>query len=112
MMQRNESGFPYEEYLSCAGNYIRHKSMDVATDSIRTILKCFYNEDVVNEIISDFDNPDDIMNNYRFPTCFECEKCPIANDCHYNDAVRFELLIQEIQEKNIINQNKLLQLFN
>lgn len=112
MMQRNESGFPYEEYLSCAGNYIRHKSMDVATDSIRTILKYFYNEDVVNEIISDFDNPDDIMNNYRFPTCFECEKCPIANDCHYNDAVRFELLIQEIQEKNIINQNKLLQLFN
>lgn len=112
MKQRNESGLPYEEYLSCVGSYIHHKSKEIATDSIRTILKYFYNENIVDEVISDFDNPDDIMKNYSFPTCFECEKCPIANDCHYVDAIRFEHLIQEIQEINIIDQNKLIQLFN
>lgn len=110
MKQRNELGFPYEEYLSCVGRYIQHKSNEITSDSIRAILKYFYNENVVNEVISDFSNPEDIMKNYSFPTCFECHKCPIANDCHYIDAVKFENLIQEIQITNIINQDNLFQI--
>lgn len=107
MKQRQLQGLPYEEYLSCVNNYIHMKATNTEDLEIIAWLKHFFSDNIINEVIQDFNNPNDIMRNYSFPTCFNCDGCPVKGGCHYRDAISFEKMIQTVQISNPIIQKKL-----
>lgn len=112
MHQREEQGYPYDDYLACVGRYIYCKSASTTNDDLVSWLRHFHREETVNEVMSDFSQPEDIMKNYSFPICFECGKCPLVSTCHYREAVNFERMIQHEQKANPIDQKELFGLLN
>ena len=109
MTLRQEQGIPYDEYMACISSYISLKAKDMKDAEIAEWLAHFYIKEVINEVLADFSNPKDIMKNYSFPSCFDCNKCPLGAECHYRDAIAFEEKIQKAQMENPIYQK---QLFN
>ena len=112
MAQREEEGLSYNSYLACVESYVCCKAAEMSEDEIKAWLQNFYQEEIVLEVLSDFSNPMEIMKNYAFPTCFECNSCPLSAACHYQDVVEFERRIQRIQLANPINQTELYRLLN
>ena len=112
MQQREEQGFPYDDYLACVGRYIFCLSESMPVEDVASWLSHFHREETVREVMSDFSNPEDIMKNYSFPACFNCDNCPLISTCHYRDAIAFERMMQEAQKSNLINQKRLFELLN
>lgn len=112
MQQRQKQGLPYNEYMACIGSYVCRKSLNDEEPNIRAWLRHFYSAETIQEVIRDFCIPDDIMSNYSFPTCFDCQSCSLVSECHYKDAVAFEDMIQNVQKSNPVYQIKLLELFH
>lgn len=112
MHQREEQGLPYDDYLACVGRYIYCQSESMSEEDMISLLHHFHSEETVNEVMTDFSRPEDIMKNYSFPTCFDCNRCPLVSTCHYRDAINFERMMQQAQKTNPIDQNKLLVLLN
>lgn len=110
MQQRREQGLPYNEYMACIGSYICLKSNEKDDAELKAWLKHFYTEETVREVLEDFSEPECIMKNYSFPTCFDCECCPLIAECHYRDAIAFEKMIQNAQQVNPIDQTRLFEL--
>ncbi|MBQ3364829.1 MAG: YcaO-like family protein [Muribaculaceae bacterium] len=112
MGQRAAQGYPYDSYLACVGSYVYCKSIGMSKEDSMSWLCHFYKTEIINEVISDFSVPNEIMKNYNFPTCFNCDNCPLESSCHYQRAIDFERMIQQIQKANPINQNKLFKTLN
>ncbi len=112
MQQRYAQGYPYDAYLACVGSYVYCKSIELADNEIRSWLNHFYKKDIADEVVADFRNPEEIMKNYSFPTCFNCAACPLISTCHFQDAIDFERMIQQVQKNSMIDQNKLFDILN
>lgn len=112
MQQRQKQGCSYNEYLACVGSYIYLQSKETKWENMVEWLNHFYTKDTVDEVFKDFDSPKDIMKNYSFPTCFDCEKCPLKTSCHYRDAITFEQMIQRVQLRTPIDQKRLFKLLD
>ena len=112
MAQRKEKGLPYNSYLACVENYVCCMAAEMPEDEIKAWLQNFCQKETILEVLSDFSNPLEIMKNYAFPRCFECNGCPLSDTCHYQDVVEFERKIQDIQLANTISQTELYKLLN
>lgn len=110
MRFRKMRGGVYNAYLNCIGEYIKLKSNGATQDTVRNALSPFYLQSIIDEVLSDFEGGGDIMKNYRFPECFDCESCPISDSCRYSDVISFERIIQTQQLRNTPSQEKLLNL--
>ena len=111
MNLRKEQGIPYDEYMACISAYISLKANDVKDAELVEWLAHFYSMEIIKEVITDFSAPKDIMKNYSFPVCFDCNNCPLGVDCHYRDAISFEEKIQKVQMENPIDQKQLFKLY-
>jgi len=110
MSKRVSEGYSYDSYLACVGSYVSCKSEGMTDEEMMSWLSHFYKQETIAEVMSDFFHPEDIMRNYAFPTCFNCDICPLTSTCHYSDAIAFERLMQQTQLSHPIDQNKLLKL--
>lgn len=63
--------------------------------------------DEIDEIIEDLSNPDDIFKYHELPSCYDCNKCEIENNCLLLNMLKLNKTIQKKQKDNIINQSKL-----
>jgi ribosomal protein S12 methylthiotransferase accessory factor len=73
----------------------------IAPSSIKSVLDLKYSEDLRKELFEDFDNPDMIFQDYRFPNCFHCDNCDIQEDCSLFASLRIEKNIEKIAAKRI-----------
>lgn len=112
MNLRQEQGIPYDEYMTCVSAYIRLKANEVKEAEMTEWLAHFYTKEVIREVLADFSAPKEIMKNYSFPSCFDCPNCPLAEACHYRDAIALEEKIQKAQLENPINQKQLFNLLD
>lgn len=103
--EREDNNCPYDEYLDCVGHYIA--CMASNADCTAAILSRNFSSDIVNEVLSDFSDPSKVMDNFKFPTCFNCGQCPIAEDCRIKNVIELERKMQEMQIMNPIDQLKL-----
>lgn len=92
-------------------DYIYLKKEKKLLSHARTILGKFYSIKAIDEVVSDFDDSWNIMKNYSFPSCFNCETCHLKSHCSYSDVIDFEYNIQMQQLNNPIKQDKILELF-
>ena len=80
-------------YYYCAKQFLelkQHKS----TEEANRILNKLYDIEMVEEVTSDLSNPDDALQYYNLPNCFDCETCPIKPDCKYFDVMKVAKKIQ------------------
>lgn len=123
MARRKIAGYPDNDYLNCALSYFKilceckcclgHQSeLDERNGEDSSInnfaLKYMeskgpadkliqeFDEATVNMVCSDFASPNDIMRNYKFPTCFNCDECPIAPNCLFENIIKFNIRINKI----------------
>ncbi len=68
---------------------------------IHKFLLKLYTEEMVNEVMEDMSSPEKALQYYDLPTCFECEKCPIKQDCKYFDVMDVVKKIHNNMRKDI-----------
>ena len=97
-------------YFYCTKHYL--ELIELGIDITVTINKLLliYSEEIVNEVAEDLCNPDNALQYYNLPTCFECEKCPIKSDCKYFDVIKVVKKIHE-HSRTDIDQIKLKDVF-
>ena len=107
MVYRKNRRLSYNEYLDCVGHYVYLKSIDATKQTIISWLSQFFSDEVVEEVLSDFQDTSAIMKNYAFPTCFDCQACPVRDHCRFTDVIALERKVQAEQIRNVIDQKKL-----
>jgi len=80
-------------YFYCAKQFLDLKQQK-PLEEIQQILNLLYDKEMVEEIIEDLSNPDNALQYYNLPNCFECENCPIKPDCKYFDVMKAAKKIQ------------------
>ncbi len=76
--RRRSAGYPDNAYLNCTLSYFKKKEIHQT-----------YEPEIVDAVCSDFSKPENVMVNYKFPTCFNCNECPITKDCLFENIIRF-----------------------
>lgn len=96
------------KYYYAASDYLLFKYIKNQTDEIvEKLLSCIYGSELSKEIIEDMYDPDKIFQYHDFPTCFECEKCKVEDNCRLFDVLQWEKLIHNKMLSHPIDQNKL-----
>ena len=96
-------------YFFCAKQFLELLKIEDIKTVIKR-LKLIYDEDIANEVIEDLSDPDKALKYYDLPTCFECENCPIKQDCKYFDVMKVVKKIQ-VHSKKDIDQMKIADIF-
>lgn len=99
-------------YLCCIRNYIYFRSEGKSSTEISNILKDIYDHETLHEIIKVLNDPINIFNHQTLPTCFDCFKCELSNQCLYLHAIEFMKKIQAIHMKHKSSQMELMDLFS
>ena len=63
------------------------------------------------KVLDAFSIPAHIFNSLKLPSCFQCSDCNIKDDCRFFDIQAIEKDIQDIQQKNPIDQDRLRNVF-
>lgn len=78
-------------------DYLKLRMNNFSDEDIINTLGILY-KDEISEIIEDVKNPENIMEYYNWPSCFECEDCCIKKDCCQFEFLRIMKNIQEKQK--------------
>ncbi|MCB9250765.1 MAG: YcaO-like family protein [Ignavibacteriales bacterium] len=99
-------------YYYCVRDYIKLKSEGKNDVDITQILSQYYEPSEVNEVVEDLCNPNEILNYYNLPNCFNCGECAINQSCNYFDVLKFESNLQIKKNQYFPNQLDLKKEFN
>lgn len=105
--EREAAGFHDNSYFRCIADEIRNTAAgrDLTAD------KSDAAGDELRKQVHD-DLTGDVMKNFRFPTCFDCHRCPVIHECRFKELINLERRIQQKQKSATINQTDLNKLFN
>ena len=93
--------YPYYEAISM---YISLKYLKkLKKDDTENIINNLYGELITSEIINDMSDPNNIFKDYDLPTCFECERCKIADTCRIFDLLGIEKKLNILSVENRIS---------
>lgn len=92
-----DKDFESYKYYFGIKHYIKLKMENYGDAEIQKILSILY-KDETQEIIADVRDPEKIMQYYKWPQNFECEKCHLISDCLQWSLLR---VIKNIQKKQI-----------
>ena len=82
--------FALFRYYFAVADYIKFYYLDTKEfEEIYHKLIILYGQDIIDEMLSDFSH-ENIFHYYDFPTCFNCEKCSVAETCHFFDLLQIE----------------------
>lgn len=105
--EREAAGFTDNEYFK----YIDDEYMGRAMKG-KGFLESLYpyrTDDLAEQVRKDLEG--DVMRNFRFPTCFHCESCPVADGCRLRDIID---IVRRLQQREIdakIDQSELFKLY-
>lgn len=82
--------FTLFRYYFAVADYIKFYYLDTKEfEEIYPKLIILYGQEIIDEMLSDFSH-ENIFHYYDFPTCFNCEKCSVAETCHFFDLLQIE----------------------
>lgn len=96
---------PYKYYYGIR-DYVYLLTQGQDSITIKEYLSHIYPYDI-DEIIEDLSNPDDIFKYHELPSCYDCDKCEIENECLFFHMLKLNKTIQKRQIDNPINQAEL-----
>lgn len=110
--EREIAGFKDNDYFRCIVDVLKnmadHKISARNPDS-GTYTSGFWSQELLKQVSEDLSG--NVMRNFRFPTCFECGKCPIVKDCRFKTLIKIERLLQNKHKEAALKQTTLKNLF-
>lgn len=61
--------------------------------------------------IKDMSKPKEVLNNVKLPSCFDCERREVENNCNYFEILKYAKKLEIKYKTNFIDQNNLKNLF-
>ncbi len=105
-------GKSQSSYYYAMRDYLYWLSRDKSIETINNILSKFYGESLSNKVIFDLKDSSKIFDNFKFPQCFNCDKCPVVSECKFIEMARMETKIQQLFKQNIPSQIELKEILN
>ena len=109
--EKNAQGNRQDQYYYCIRDMFYAKSVSNSSDDVSDMLSVIYTGHLVNEVLTDMADKEDVFKSFPLPTCFDCDKCRIRNNCSYLDIIKLEQTIMHEQCRHIINQHNLYDIF-
>jgi len=97
-----------DNYLYCAKEYMKNKKKKQNDSENKKNLEILFDKRLVSTVFEDFIDPEKIFDHHPFPTCFECNKCNLKQDCKNITWGSFLDKIKSKKESSNIVQEKLL----
>ena len=88
-----EKDFSAYRYYYCIKDYMSLKTKEYTDEDIAQCLGVVYS-DIIDEVIEDLKDPEKILSGYEWPSCFNCERCQIKDDCCQLDFLTLYKRIQ------------------
>ncbi len=82
-------------YYECAQLYLSLYNKNFALNEIKDQLSLLFPDELVDEVLSDVVESSKALNYYSFPSCFDCDSCPVTEYCHYFDVMKTCSRIQQ-----------------
>ncbi len=101
----------YKLFYKCMRDYFFTRSMGYSNSQRDDLLYTLYEDDLVNEVMQKLDNPDDVLDFFNYPSCFDCCSCEVKSSCKYNEIIKIVAKLQNIYEENQVDQNSLTEIF-
>lgn len=101
----------YQYYYAIYDFVDMHYLKKTDTALIREILKRKYNEELCSELFSDFSNPKNIFQYYKFPKGFDFSEEEFRETCALFSVLRIERAIEEYAKQYNIEQDNLREIF-
>ncbi|MFI3238986.1 MAG: YcaO-like family protein [Bacteroidales bacterium] len=111
LTHNERTGISQSNYYYAIRDYLYWKSKDKHANTITSILSRFYGEKIADEVTTDLADPSKILDNFKFPQCFDCQNCPARSECKFIEMVRMENRIQKIFKSNLKDQINLEEIF-
>jgi len=113
MREREETSgtFDKKSYMLCIREFFKMRADNYRFSRIEKELPLLYGKKMGEMVLDAFSIPAHIFNSLKLPSCFQCSDCNIKDDCRFFDIQAIEKNIQDIQQKNPIDQNRLRNVF-
>ena len=105
-------GNKQDVYYYCIRDMFYAKSVNKEDEEILAMLSTIYTDSLVKEVLADMKDRNHVLKNFPIPSCFQCDRCNIRNNCSYPVIVSLENKIQKAQIEHCINQANMNDLFN
>jgi len=79
---------------------------------ISDTIKALYGDQITSIATHFLSNPKSVLNDFKLPNCNDCNICPTANDCYFEEYKKHEEFIYKQIKTNPIDQLNLKQYFN
>ena len=107
---KSENNINYA-YLYAISEYLKLKIEKNSNEDIFNRLRIQFTENMANDVINDMDKNEEIFKYHRLPSCFDCDNCPVSNECKFFDLLKCYKPIKTAYKLNVIDQNDLSKLF-
>lgn len=107
VIEREAAGFTDNEYFKCINDEYKGRAMQ--GKGFLESLYPYRTDDLAEQVRKDLEG--DVMRNFHFPTCFHCERCPVADGCRLRDIFDIVRRLQQREIEAKIDQSELFKLY-
>lgn len=111
LIQKENEGIRQSTYYYCVRDFYYAKSLNLDEQDILSMLSPIYTENLVEEVMSDLDDRNNVLDNLPLPNCFNCNSCKINKDCRFRIILDIEKVLQKKQNENIRSQKEVMKVF-
>lgn len=108
----DDKKIPQYLYYLCLRDFIKLKIDNFSDENIIETLSQIYGDNLIKEISNDLSAPKEIFKYFNLPSCFNCERCEIKENCLYLIYLKHIKSIQIKKKQNQINQIDLKKIFD
>lgn len=83
-------------YFNCFKQILYQLSQNKSDRDCNSIL---FSQEIINEVLTDLSSEDKLQY-YKLPTCFYCERCPVAGSCCFFDAMK---VVKQMQKNTVLH---------
>lgn len=91
-------------WYKCIRDYIGLSIDGLNIDEIEKSLDIFYEDDILQDVLSYMENANNIFERYSSLNCWNCNECDFNEHCFYQNTKNIVLTIKDIYYNNQINQ--------
>lgn len=113
MSEKSKEHAPYlYSYYKCVRDYIGTRVQNLNCIDSKALLVQFYDEPIVDEVFSHFEDYKNIFKHFGTYECWDCESCNAKDQCNYSQFERVYKILKEMYSSNPVNQETLLHLYS
>ncbi len=97
-------------YYRCLRDYTGLLS-DGKKNEAQDILELFFDEPIIEGVLSAFKDSDSVFDNFPYLDCFNCDICTHKNNCSYPEISIMHRKLKSTYKENVIDQKSVGKLF-